>query len=176
MLDVILRRWQRSIRAAETAEIERMMAEKTIFISYRRSLSQHLARSIFLDLREHNYDVFLDVSTVDNGDFERIILNQIAARAHFVLVLSKGSLERCAQPGDWLRREIEEATRLKRNIVPVMEEGFDFEVEKQYLPQTLHDLPHRNGVPLYHFYFDAAMDTLRNRFLRPPHGDHLTLS
>ncbi len=140
--------------------------ENTVFISYRRSVSRHLARSIFLDLREHNYDVFLDVNTIDNGEFDNIILNQIAARAHFVLILSKGALERAADSGDWLRREIEEATRLNRNIVPIIEEGFDFEAEKQYLPASLHDLPRRNGIPLYHFYFDAAMDTLRNRFLK----------
>ncbi len=151
----------------ETHDVAMPAAEKTVFISYRRSVSRHLARAIFLDLREHNYDVFLDVNTIDNGEFDEIILNQIAARAHFVLVLSKGSLERCADSGDWLRREIEQALRLNRNVVPIMEEGFDFEVERHYLPDSLRELPRFNGVPLYHFYFDAAMDILRNRFLRP---------
>ncbi len=141
-------------------------AEKTVFISYRRSVSRNLARAIFLDLREHDYDVFLDVNTIDNGEFDAIILNQIAARAHFVLVLSKGSLERCANSGDWLRREIGETLRLNRNIVPVLEESFDIEAEKGKLPNSLRDLPCLSGVPLHHFYFDAAMDTLRNRFLK----------
>ncbi len=119
----------------EASEVAVPDAEKTVFISYRRSVSRHLARAIFLDLREHDYDVFLDVNTIDNGEFDAIILNQIAARAHFVLVLSKGSLERCANSGDWLRREIEEALRLNRNVVPIIEEGFDFAAEARYLPE-----------------------------------------
>ena len=75
-------------------------AEKTVFISYRRSVSRHLARSIALDLRAHDYDVFFDVDTVDNGEFDQIVLHQIALRTHFVLVLSRGSLERCADETD----------------------------------------------------------------------------
>jgi tetratricopeptide (TPR) repeat protein len=143
-------------------------AEKTVFISYRRSTSKHLARSIFMDLRQQGYDVFLDVKTIDSGAFDTIILNQIAARMHFVLVLSPGVLARCRQPDDWLRREIEEAIRLKRNIVLIIEDGFRFEDESQNLPDTLADLPRYNGIPLYHFYFEAAMQTLRERFLKSP--------
>lgn len=141
-------------------------AEKSVFISYRRSVSRHLARSIALDLRAHGYDVFFDVDTINSGEFDRIVLQQIAERTHFVLVLSRGSLERCADADDWLRREIEEALHLKRNIVPVFESGFSFSAEAKRLPESLRDLPRFNGIPLYHFYFDAAMDTLRNRFLK----------
>ena len=142
-------------------------AEKKVFISYRRSASRHLARLIALDLRAHGYDVFLDVDTIHNGEFDRIVLAQIAERMHFVLVLSPGALERCPLPDDWLRREIEEALRLKRNIVPILEEGFSFEDAAESLPESLRDLPRFNGVPLYHFYFEAAMLTLRRRFLKP---------
>lgn len=139
---------------------------KTVFISYRRSTSKHLARSIFMDLREHGWDAFFDVNTIDSGAFDHIILNQIGARAHFVLVLSPGTLERCGHEDDWLRREIEEAIRLKRNVVPIVEEGFSFERELEYLPQGLHVLSRYNALPLVHYYFDAAMDMLRNRFLK----------
>ena len=141
-------------------------AEKTVFISYRRSASRHLARSITLDLRAHGYDVFFDVDTLDNGAFDQIVLRQIALRAHFVLVLSRGSLERCAEEGDWLRREIEEALATGRNIVPILEAGFSFSSEAKHLPESLSDLPRFNGIPLYPYYFDAAMETLRKRFLK----------
>ncbi|HVU15172.1 MAG TPA: toll/interleukin-1 receptor domain-containing protein [Phototrophicaceae bacterium] len=147
-------------------------ADKTVFVSYRRSVSRHLARSIALDLRAHGYDVFFDVDTIANGEFDQIVLHEIAARTHFVLVLSRGSLERCADEGDWLRREIEEALRLKRNIVPILEAGFSFSAEAKNLPESLHDLPRFNGLPIYHFYFDAAMDTLRHRFLKPRVEEH----
>jgi hypothetical protein len=83
-----------------------------------------------------------------------------------VLVLSPGALERCAHQDDWLRREIEEAIRLKRNVVPIVEEGFSFEGELDFLPQNLRVLSLYNALPLVHYYFDAAMDMLRNRFLK----------
>jgi hypothetical protein len=107
--------------------------------------------------------------TIDSGEFDQIILNQIAARTHFVLLLSLGSLERCANEGDWLRREIEEALRLKRNIVPVIDEGFDFDRETGYLPEKWREQFRRyNGLRLFHDYFDAGMETLRKRFLKLP--------
>jgi hypothetical protein len=143
--------------------------EKTVFISYRRSASKHLARAIFLDLRQYGYDVFLDVNTMDNGAFDRIILNQIKARAHFLVILTSGALERCLNEGDWLRREIEEAIRLNRNIVPVIEEGFDFDKETGFLPKEWREEFTRfNGPRLFHDYFDEAMEKLRKRFLKQP--------
>jgi formylglycine-generating enzyme required for sulfatase activity len=145
------------------------MDQKTVFISYRRALSKHLARSIYMDLRSNGWDVFLDVNTIDSGDFDRIILNQIGARAHFVLLISPGSLERCANSGDWVLREIQEAVRLERNIVPIIEEGADFDQEMSYLPSDLRAVvSKKNALPLPHFYFDAAVDALRNRFLKTP--------
>ncbi len=151
------------------------MDQKSIFISYRRNLSKHLARSVYLDLKHHGWDVFLDVNTIDSGDFDRIILNQIAARAHFVLLISPGSLERCANPGDWVLREIEEAVRLERNIVPVIEEGADYSREMGYLPEDLRAvLSKKNALPLPHFFFDAAVDMLRTRFLKTPEYIQIT--
>ncbi len=146
--------------------------QRTVFISYRRSASKHLAGRIFDHLRSHDYDVFLDVETIDSGEFDRIILNQIPARAHFIVVLSPGSLRRCVNEGDWLRREIEEAMRLKRNIVPIIDEGFDFEKENAYLPEEWREKFTRyNGLRLFRDYFDDGMEKLRNRFLKEPvHG------
>jgi tetratricopeptide (TPR) repeat protein len=83
-----------------------------------------------------------------------------------VLVLSPGALEHCVHEEDWLHREIEEAIRLQRNIVPITEEGFSFERELEYLPQAMRVLSRYNALPLVHFYFDAAMDMLRNGFLK----------
>jgi hypothetical protein len=71
-------------------------SEQTVFISYRRDVSAFIARAVFQDLRAHGYDVFLDVETIDNGQFEHIILSQIAARTHFIVILTPGAVERCA--------------------------------------------------------------------------------
>ncbi len=145
------------------------MQQNTVFISYRRALSKHLARSIYMDLKMNGWDVFLDVNTIDSGDFDRIILNQIAARAHFILLISPGSLERCANSGDWVLREIQEAVRLGRNIVPIVEEGAEFTREMGYLPSDLRAIvSKKNALPLPHFFFDPAMEMLRTRFLKTP--------
>ncbi len=143
--------------------------EKTVFISYRRSTSKDLAGRIFDHLHLHNYDVFLDVNSIDSGMFDTVILNQIAARAHFLVLLSPGALKRCINPDDWLRREIEEALHRKRNIVPLIDEGFDFEMETAYLPEAWREVFKRyNSLRLPHDYFDAGMEKLRSRFLKQP--------
>src|SRR5690606_38062348 len=90
--------------------------EKTVFISYRRT-NFYTALAVYQYLTQHGYDVFFDYQSIDSGDFTKAILENIEARAHFVLILSPSELERCNQPGDWLRREIETAIDLKRNIV-----------------------------------------------------------
>ena len=53
------------------------MSNKT-FISYRRSTSMFLARAIFDNLQKHKIDVFLDVESVDAGEFREVIEQQIS--------------------------------------------------------------------------------------------------
>jgi hypothetical protein len=54
--------------------------EKTVFISYRRS-NAPWALAIFQNLTQHGYDVFFDFLGIASGDFERVILENITARA-----------------------------------------------------------------------------------------------
>ncbi len=141
---------------------------KTVFISYRRKISPYIARAIFEHLNAHNYNVFMDVESMGPGLFGDIILNQIKARAHFLVILSPGSLENCVNPGDWMRREIEFAIEQERNIVPVMTEGFKFEDNRDYLAGKLSKLSDYNGLTLYHEHFSAIVKQLRTRFLDKP--------
>ena len=99
--------------------------DKTVFLSYRRTNSFG-ALAIYHNLTAHGYDVFFDYNGIASGDFESIILENLRSRAHFIVLLTPSALERCAEPGDWLRREIEAALENRRNIVPLMLEGFDF--------------------------------------------------
>jgi hypothetical protein len=99
--------------------------EKTVFISYRRT-NAPWALAIYQNLTHHGYDVFYDFNGIASGDFERVILENISARAHFLVLLTPSALERCDEPADWFRREIETALETKRNIVPLMLEGFDY--------------------------------------------------
>jgi TIR domain len=54
--------------------------EKTVFISYRRT-NFPWALAVSQDLTHHGYDVFLDFTGIASGDFERVILENIAASA-----------------------------------------------------------------------------------------------
>ena len=67
--------------------------EKTVFISYRR-INAAWALAIFQNLKGHGYDVFFDYTGVASGDFETVILENIRARAHFLLLLTPSALER----------------------------------------------------------------------------------
>jgi hypothetical protein len=82
--------------------------EKTVFLSYRRT-NFPWALAIFHNLTQHGYDVFFDYKGIASGDFERVILGNITARAHFLILLTPTALERCDDPADLFRREIETA-------------------------------------------------------------------
>jgi formylglycine-generating enzyme required for sulfatase activity len=142
---------------------------KTVFISYRRTdISWALA--VYQYLTAKKYDVFFDYTSIPSGDFEQIIVSNIRARAHFVLILTPTALDRCNEPGDWLRREIETAIDERRNIIPLLFEGFDFNspavVEK--LTEKLAILRRYNGIEVPAGYFIEAMERLRRRYLNVP--------
>jgi tetratricopeptide (TPR) repeat protein len=138
--------------------------DKQIFLSYRRT-NQPWALAIDQYLRAKGYDVFLDISSIPSGDFERIILGQIAARPHFLVLLTPNSLERCREPGDWLRKEIETALKLKRNIVPIFLEGFSFDAVEKHLTGDLALIQKYNGLELPARFFQYAMEDLCKRYL-----------
>ena len=95
----------------------------TVFLSYRREVSWPLAQAVRGELVPHRFDVFVDTQNIDSGEFERVILHQIEARAHFLLLLEPRSLDRISDPGDWLRRETAHALSLRRNVVPLLANG-----------------------------------------------------
>lgn len=100
--------------------------EKTVFISYRRATGAVWAVAISKDLTHHGFDVFFDFQGIASGDFEQVIVSNIKARAHFLVLLTPSALEGIEHEQDWLRREIETALESQRNIVPLLLEGFTF--------------------------------------------------
>jgi tetratricopeptide (TPR) repeat protein len=143
--------------------------EKTVFISYRRA-NFAWALAIFQNLTQHGYDVFFDYNGIGSGDFERVIVENIKARAHFLALLTPSALERCDDSADWLRREIETALANQRNTVPLMLEGFDFGTPSiaSQLTGALAALKHYNGIRIPPDYFEEAMERLRSRYLNVP--------
>ena len=140
--------------------------EKTVFISYRRT-NVPWVLAIYQDLTQQGYDVFFDYKGIASGDFESVILENIRARAHFLVLLTPSALKRCGTPDDWLSREIETALETKRNIVPIMLEGFDFGTPEiaSSLTGKLAALKAYNALSVPSEYFMEAMDRLRDKFL-----------
>jgi len=144
--------------------------ENTVFISYRRT-NFWTALAVFQNLSQHGYDVFLDYRSIPSGDFDQVITENVKARAHFIVILGPYSLERCDEPEDWLRREIELAIETKRNIIPLMIEGFSFSSysTEKTLTGKLANLKKYNAVGIPAEYFDEAMAKLRGAgFLSRP--------
>jgi tetratricopeptide (TPR) repeat protein len=140
--------------------------ENTVFISYRRT-NLPWALAIYQALTRHGFDIFFDYESIHSGDFEQIIFQNIRARAHFVVILTPSALERCNEPGDWLRREIETAIDEKRNIVPLFLEGFSFgsPAIADKMTGKLELLKKYNGMNVPADYFDEAMERLRRERL-----------
>jgi hypothetical protein len=85
------------------------------------------------------------------------------------VILTPGTLEGCQEPDDWLRREIECAIELERNVVPILANDFCFDDNAFiYLTGNLHTLPDYNALTLHQDYFDAGLERLRTCFLQQP--------
>src|SRR5437016_1460237 len=106
--------------------VVRMSRGYDVFISYRRDSAAAEARLIRSALIEKGKQTFLDVTDLRSGYFDDALLKYIAQTPNFVLVLSRGALDRCAEEQDWFRREIVQALHTGSNIVPVFLTGFTF--------------------------------------------------
>ena len=139
---------------------------KTVFISYRRT-NASWALAISQNLTHSGFDVFLAYQGLASGDWERTIIENIRSRAHFLVVPSPSTLARCDDLRDLLRREIEEALKTRRNIVPLMLKGFDFRrpAITSRLTGKLASLKYYNGMTVPVEHFEAAMSKLREQFL-----------
>ena len=143
----------------------------SVFISYRRQGGFLLAKYIYDKLRATGYDVFMDVHSLGAGEFEHTTLREIAARDYFLLVLTSGSLDRMTQAEDWLRKELSQAVKHDRKVIPVLADGIKFDdpgvrtlIKK--LPAALRTLPSYNAIRMPEpEYFDSAMERLMS-FLR----------
>lgn len=141
-------------------------ADKIVFISYRRSSSAYIARSIFENLKSHRFKPYMDTQSLESGPFDTQLLKLIEQSCHFLVVLTPDTLDRCVEPDDWVRREIEHALDFKLNIVPVYANGFD--INKQNLSGKLAELKRFNGTPPLFSpeLFPSVMQDIRTRYLK----------
>ena len=142
-----------------------MKQKYDIFISYRREGGDKYARTIQLEL-EKKYSVFLDFDELKDGVFDQRIMNAIQEAPIFLLVLSRGALDRCVNENDWVRKEILYASECNSHIVPVVIVDDAFEGIPENLPQELKGLvgAHQFSEIQMKTLFKASMEELiRNR-------------
>ena len=145
-----------------------------IFLSYRRKNADGhsnvaVSRTFKYAFERHGYEVFFDFSDCTREFFADSILPAIRTCRYFVMVLTKGCLERCKEKGDWLRREIEEALRFNRTIIPITPDG-EFDGWPEDMPEVVKALDgmqittiHMDGI------FEANMEQLiKDRGMTPP--------
>ena len=130
------------------------------FISYRRETGSDLASLLKIQLENRFHkQIFLDVNELQVGRFDEELLSRIENTPNFILILSKASLDRCANKSDWLKREIMHALKTDRNIIPLMTEGFVFPSDELWslLPSEMKVLPSLNGITYSHIHQDSAI-------------------
>ena len=90
-----------------------------IFISYRRSDGDKVARILDLAFKNAGCRCFLDYNSIEGGLFEQKIKVAIEDAPVFVMVMTPEYFLRCNQKGDWVRKEIELALANEKIIVPI---------------------------------------------------------
>ncbi len=144
-----------------------MQVQKTVFISYRRA-NIYTARAVFETLSAQGYDVFLHRDYPDITPYKQLILNLIAARAHFVVILTPSAMRECAGLEHWLRDEIAYALDMKRHIVPLMYDWFTFKNMRHCLIDKLSLLPEYPALEISPDTFREGLARLDSEFLSTP--------
>ncbi len=137
-----------------------------IFISYRRTDTGSTdADRIFTRLKALGYRVFMDVETLNSGKFNEQLLGVIAKCTDFLLILPPNALNRCSNPDgtpneqDWVRREVMCAIEHKKNIIPIMLNGFEW---PDPMPKGLEELcMYQSITPLPNTYYDMQIKKLQ---------------
>jgi len=133
-----------------------------VFISYRRKtwpfthrLAEHIRQTT-------GWEVFVDVTGVDESRFEDSILKNLRTCRCFVLVVSPETFDpaRIHQEGDWVRREIREALATDRKIVLALIEGLA--PPPDGLPEDICEIGSRQGVKFYADFFEEGVAKLVN--------------
>ena len=140
-----------------------------VFISYRRNPDQDVANSILWALKSKGYNVFFDHNSIVDGKFLNIITDAIKSSSVFLLLISDRSLERCSDPNDIMRLEIETALKHGKKIIPVVKEPNLPKFPE--LPDSIKELCDFNVSILHDNSFESDIDMIiKHRINNVPHG------
>lgn len=146
-------------QATEAAFLDRLLAPTPpkgdptrpvkLFVSYRRK-SWAFTQRLVEQLRQALHaDIFVDLSGVDESNFENAILRNLRESDAVVVVVSEHTFsQRIHEPNDWVRREIAEALRLNKPITLVAVDGL-YPPPPDQLPDDIAAIGKMQGVPFY---------------------------
>lgn len=136
-----------------------------VFISYRREGGDTFARMLKSELEKNRYKVYIDVDDLHSSYFDEQLLTVIDKCNNFILTLTPGSLERCKNPKDWMRREIVQAIESNCNVIPIFNKGFEFP-NLYAFPEELKDIPRYQSIEYSNQYHQAAIEKLISFLLK----------
>jgi len=129
-----------------------------IFISYRRK-SWPFTHRLTDQLHERlDADIFVDVDSIDQTDFESAIVNHLRKSDVVLLVVSETTFaDRIHRDDDWVRREIRETLERKIPLALVCVEGL---LPPSGLPDDIKDVARMQGINFYPEYFTPGVEKL----------------
>ena len=129
-----------------------------IFISYRRETGSTMARMLYDRLRlEKQYSCFLDVEKLNAGNFREHIDREMDKCDILLLVLSRNALDRCSNPNDNIRQEIQGAFDKGLAVIPVTTEDFTW---PEKMPEGLERVKDYNSIPYVQVYSEYFFERL----------------
>lgn len=96
------------------------------FISYRRIGGGAVAARVYDYLKLKGFNPFYDITGMSSGRFDEQLKANVANALNYVLILSKGALDRCNNDDDWVYKEIIIAIEYNLNVIVLKEEGFEY--------------------------------------------------
>ena len=131
------------------------------FISYRRDNGFLMAQVIHDHLEERGIHCFLDLEELQAGVFDEKIYDAIQDSPNFILILQPNAPNRCTDEEDWVAKEIIAATKMKKKIIPVLCEGFEWpKALYPKLPIQVKNIENVNAVQASQYYLQAMIDKL----------------
>lgn len=143
-----------------------------VFLSYRRESGSALAQLVYRYLRRRGYRVFMDVRDLRSGTFDVQLKQTIQEATDFVILVTPNCFDRCGDPNDWLRIEIETAFESGCNVVPLRAENAEWLPIEQW-PQPINTLANHQTVTLNAEYCDAGLQRL-TQLLKAPRRQRRT--
>lgn len=148
---------RRLLNARSPSLLPKSLRGYDVFICYRRGGASAAALLIRASLQERHIRTFVDVADLELEMFDKSLLQRIAGTPHFIILLSPGCFDRCADPKDWFRREIAQALKNGRKILQIMLPGFEYPGD---LPQAIRKLSKCKRLPYSHELFPEMIERI----------------